>query len=85
MEITAAFYMHEIIGAERVMQGRARSISGVNCSPYRLRIRLTKPVGDFVGRLTMPFFCPILPRTPVNPAESTTRPGQGRTTWPSAS
>ena len=26
--------------------------------PYRLQIRLTKPLGDLPARLTMPFFCP---------------------------
>ena len=34
----------------------------------RLQIRLTEPVGDLTARLTMPFFCPILPSTPVDRA-----------------
>jgi ABC-type oligopeptide transport system substrate-binding subunit len=34
---------------------------------YRLQIRLTRRLGDFTARLTMPFFCPIIPGTPVDP------------------
>ena len=61
-------YMREIVGAEAVIAGRAKTISGVRAlGPYRLRIRLTQPVGDFTARLTMAFFCPILPNTPVDP------------------
>ena len=45
------------------------TISGVRVlGRYRLQIRLTKPLGDFTARLTMPFFCPILPSTPIDPA-----------------
>ena len=35
---------------------------------YRLQIRLTKPLGDFTARLTLPFFCPVRPDTPIEPA-----------------
>jgi len=61
----ATAYMREIVGAADVIDGKARSISGVRMlGRYRLQIRLTRPVGDFIARLSMPFFCPILPHTP---------------------
>ena len=61
-------YMREIVGAVAVMNGKAKAISGVRVlDRYRLQIRLTRPVGDFTARLTMPFFCPILPGTPIVP------------------
>jgi ABC-type oligopeptide transport system substrate-binding subunit len=61
-------YMREIVGAAAVIDGKATSISGIRVlDRYRLQIRLTKPLGDFTARLTMPFFCPILPNTPVDP------------------
>ena len=44
---------------------------------YRLRIRLTKPAGDFNARLTMPFFCPVLPDTPVDPGGIDNPAGSG--------
>jgi ABC-type oligopeptide transport system substrate-binding subunit len=44
---------------------------------YRLQVRLTKPLGDFTARLTMPFFCPILPGTPVDPKGISNPAGSG--------
>jgi ABC-type oligopeptide transport system substrate-binding subunit len=74
----ATTYMREIVGALAVMEGKARAISGVRVlGRYRLRIRLTRPVGDFTARLTLPFFCPILPNTPVDPAGMDNPPGSG--------
>jgi peptide/nickel transport system substrate-binding protein len=64
----ATSYLREITGATAVIDGEAQSISGVQVpGRYRLQIRLTRPVGDFTARLTMPFFCPVLPNTPVDP------------------
>jgi peptide/nickel transport system substrate-binding protein len=78
MKSPAASYMSEIVGANAVISGKARSISGVRVlGRYRLQIRLTKPLGDFTARLTMPFFCPILPNTPVDPAGTNTPAGSG--------
>ena len=58
--------MREIVGAASVIDGKAQSISGVRVlGRYRLQIRLTRPVGDFTARLTLPFFCPILSNTPI--------------------
>ena len=49
------------------MQGTAKTISGVQpLGRYRLRIRLKRRAGDFVARLTMPYFCPIPPGTPAD-------------------
>jgi len=65
----AAVYMREIVGATAVSEDRAPSISGIRVLDRdRLQIRLTRPVGDFIARLTMPFFCPIPPSTPVDRA-----------------
>ena len=74
----ATSFMREIVGAIAVMQGRATSISGVRVlGRYRLQIRLTRPVGDFIARLTLPFFCPVLPGSPVDPAGMNEPPGSG--------
>jgi ABC-type oligopeptide transport system substrate-binding subunit len=78
MQSPATSYMHEIVGADAVIDGKAQTISGVTApSQYTLRIRLTKPLPDFVSRLTMPFFCPILPSTPVNSKGVNKPPGSG--------
>jgi len=71
-------FMDEIAGAKAAIAGRATSISGVQVlGRFRLRIRLTRPAGDFVARLTMWSFCPILPGTPIEPAGIDKPPASG--------
>jgi peptide/nickel transport system substrate-binding protein len=78
MNSPALAYMREIVGANAVLSGKATSLSGVRVlRRYRLQIRLTKPLGDFTARLTMPFFCPILPDTPIDPRGIDNPPGSG--------
>ena len=74
----AVGYLHEIVGADAVIDGKATSISGIRVlGRYRLQIRLTRPVGDFTAQLTMPLFCPILPTTPPDTEMVTDPPGWG--------
>jgi ABC-type transport system substrate-binding protein len=57
-------FMEAIVGADAVIRGEAKLISGVReLGPYRLQISLKRPTGDFIARLTMPYFCPIVPGT----------------------
>ncbi|HET9288477.1 MAG TPA: ABC transporter substrate-binding protein, partial [Gaiella sp.] len=57
LQSPATKYMHEIAGADAVIDGKAKSISGVRVlGRHRLQVRLTRPLGDFTARLTMPFF-----------------------------
>ena len=74
----AVDFMREIEGAAAVIDGTAESISGIRVlGRYRLQIRLTRPVGDFTARLTLGFFCPILPTTPTDSEIVTDPPGSG--------
>ena len=69
-------FLQAIVGADAVIQGKATRISGVQVlGPYRLRIRLKRRTGDFLARLTMPYFCPIVPGTPTRPIDEP--PGSG--------
>ena len=78
LQSPAMSLMHEIVGADAVAAGRTKTISGVRVlSRYRLQIQLTKPLGDLLARLTAPFFCPILPGTPISPAGSDSPAGSG--------
>jgi ABC-type oligopeptide transport system substrate-binding subunit len=66
----AVTYLHEIAGADAVINGQAQTISGVRAiGPYTLQIRMTRPVPDLVFRLTLPFFCPIAVNTPIGEIE----------------
>ena len=78
MRSPAVAYLHEIVGADAVIGGKAREISGVRVlGRYRLQIRLTRMLADFTARLTMPFFCPVLPGTPIDPAGIDNPAGSG--------
>ena len=78
MQSPATSYMHEIVGADDVINGKAKTISGITApSQYVLRVRLTQQLPDFVARMTMPFFCPVLPTTPINPSGVNNPPGSG--------
>jgi ABC-type oligopeptide transport system substrate-binding subunit len=71
-------FFAEISGADAYTAGKAAVISGVQVlGRYRLRIRLTRRAGDFVARLTMPFFCPVPPATPITPRGIEDGPGSG--------
>ena len=45
-----------IVGAKKVNDGGATSVSGVTAKGNKLTIRLTKPDGTFMAKITMPFF-----------------------------
>jgi ABC-type transport system substrate-binding protein len=60
-------YLNDIVGANAVLAGKAKTISGVRAlGPYTLQIRTTKPVPDLVYRLTTPLFCPVALGTPAH-------------------
>jgi peptide/nickel transport system substrate-binding protein len=66
LESPATAYLHEIVGADAVVNGKAQSISGVRTvGRYTLQIRTTRLVPDLASRLTMPLFCPIATKTPL--------------------
>jgi peptide/nickel transport system substrate-binding protein/oligopeptide transport system substrate-binding protein len=66
----AGDFLHEIVGADAVIAGRADSISGVTAlGRYKLRIRTTRRLPDLVFRLTSALFCPIAPNTPLRPID----------------
>src|SRR5207245_1889775 len=66
MQSPSTAYLHEIVGADAVMDGTAQTISGVRAlGRYTLQIRTARRLPDLVSRLTMPFFCPIAVNSPL--------------------
>jgi serine/threonine-protein kinase len=58
-------YLSDVVGAARFHAGKAQHVSGISVSGSRLRIRLVAPAGDFLGRLSMPFFAAVPIGTPI--------------------
>jgi hypothetical protein len=61
----ATSFAGDIVGAQELISGRAKHLSGVTVSGKRLTIRLTNPSPDFLSRIAMPFFCAVPTNTPI--------------------
>ena len=77
LQSPGAQFITDIAGAEDVLNGKAKSASGVVASGKTLTIHLTKKAPDFLARIAMPFFCAVPISTPVDPNGVQTVPGAG--------
>ena len=59
-------FARDIVGAGRVLAGRASSASGVVARGNTLVIRLTRPAPDFPHRMASTFFCAVPPTLPID-------------------
>jgi ABC-type oligopeptide transport system substrate-binding subunit len=55
MQSTGVQFLDIVQGAQAVIDGKARTISGIRASGNKFTVRLTKASPDFLARLTMPF------------------------------
>jgi peptide/nickel transport system substrate-binding protein len=60
-------FIDDIVGARAVEEGKAKHALGIKANGDVLSIRLTRPVGDFIARLTLPYFCPVPTNLPIVP------------------
>jgi peptide/nickel transport system substrate-binding protein len=65
LQSVAAQFVDDIVGARAVESGKANHAVGVKVRGDTLLIRLTRPVGDFTARLTLPYFCPVPTSLPI--------------------
>jgi peptide/nickel transport system substrate-binding protein len=77
MQSPAAQFISDIVGAENVLKGKAKTAAGVKAKGNTLTITLTKSAPDFTARLAMPFFCAIPTNLPINPQGVNTLPSAG--------
>ena len=66
LQSPASSFIDIIQGADAVLAGRAKTVSGVTASGSTLTIKLTKPAPDLLPRLAMPFFQAITPSLAAN-------------------
>jgi ABC-type transport system substrate-binding protein/class 3 adenylate cyclase/predicted Ser/Thr protein kinase len=66
-EAPAYGFLRDVVGANAFHAGNAQGISGIVARGNTLRIRLIAPAGDFLARLSMPFFAAVPIETPVLP------------------
>lgn len=58
-------YLSDVVGAAAFHAGKTQHVSGITVSGNLLRIRLVAPAGDFLTRLSMPYFAAVPLGTPV--------------------
>ena len=66
MQSPGAQFISDVVGAEDVLNGKAKTASGVVVNGNQLTIHLVKKAPDFLSRISMPFFCAVPTSTPVN-------------------
>jgi peptide/nickel transport system substrate-binding protein len=59
-------YARDIVGAGRVLAGKATSATGVVARGNTLVVRLTRPAPDFPHRTASTFFCAVPPTLPID-------------------
>jgi peptide/nickel transport system substrate-binding protein len=77
LQSPAGSFVADVVGAQAVLDGEAKSASGVIVDGNKLTIRLTKPAPDFLSRIAMWFFCAIPRSTPVDPQKEKPVPTAG--------
>jgi ABC-type transport system substrate-binding protein len=61
-------FVSDIVGVAAYRAGKAARISGIAVRNDSLSITLARPAGDFLTRISMPFFCPVPLTEPVVPS-----------------
>jgi len=77
MQSPAATFFADIVGADKVLAGKATRPSGVAASGNTLRITLKKAAPDFISRMAMNFMCAVPPNLPIDAQGVDTPPGAG--------
>jgi len=77
MQSPAAPFLNDIVGAEDVLNGKAKTASGVVASGNTLTIHIAKSDPTFMARIAMPFVAAIPVDLPHEPKGVTTLPSAG--------
>jgi ABC-type transport system substrate-binding protein len=70
-------YARDIVGAGRVLTGKATAAAGVLAHGRTLVVRLTRPAPDFPQRTASTFFCAVPPQLPIDPEGAGAFPAAG--------
>ena len=76
LQSPAVTFLQDVQGAKAVVNGKAKSASGIRANGQKLTVRLTRNAPDFLARSAMNFFCAIPPGLPV-PLTANSMPSAG--------
>jgi ABC-type transport system substrate-binding protein len=77
MNSPGVLYTRDIVGAGRVLTGKAPAASGVVARGQTLVVRLTRRAPDFAHRTASTFFCAVPPTLPIDPEGAGVLPAAG--------
>jgi ABC-type transport system substrate-binding protein len=77
MQSPAAPFLNDILGAEDVLNGKAKTASGVTAAGNKLTIHIAKADPTFMARIAMPFVAAIPVDLPRDPKGVDTLPSAG--------
>ena len=77
MQAPGATFIQNIVGAQKVIDGKASKASGVVARGQTLTIKLTQPDGGMLAKLGMPFFQALALNIPTNSHGVNTYPSGG--------
>jgi ABC-type oligopeptide transport system substrate-binding subunit len=77
MQSPAVPFIQDIVGADKMVAGSAKTAAGVIARGNTLTIRLTRPDGGMLSKLAMPFFQAISLKTPIDPRGVNSYPSGG--------
>jgi peptide/nickel transport system substrate-binding protein len=66
-----------LVGAQDVIDGKAKDLSGITTGAGTITFTLAQPDGSFLKRLSMPFTCPVPKGTPSKAVEDGSLPTTG--------
>jgi ABC-type transport system substrate-binding protein len=73
----APAFFSDIVGAQAVIEGKAKRITGITTTQNSITFRLVAPNGSFLRRLAMPFACPVPEGTPPKRTDDGSLPSSG--------
>jgi ABC-type transport system substrate-binding protein len=73
----AADIFSAVKGTDKVVGGKAKSVSGITIAGDQLTFHLSQPNGGFLQALSLQFTCPVPDGTPVKQTETGKIPGNG--------
>jgi len=77
MASPGAGFFGDIVGANAVIGGKSKTLSGITTGKNTVMFQLAKPSGSFLKRITMRFTCPVPNGTPAKAIENGSLPASG--------
>jgi ABC-type oligopeptide transport system substrate-binding subunit len=73
----AIAFLHDVVGADELNEGKASRVTGVTAKGRTLTIRLERPSPTFLAQIAMPFFAAVKTNMGLDPRGSSVYPSAG--------